>query len=170
MTRQRANDVLALIVAAVATIAVFAPWHDVHDGGFGEAIACTFQPDCHAHPVPRDVILRSPPRAVHTGLDHGGVVYLIVLAIYVVLRVQSLRSPKRGRVVVLAVLGLLLGAAFALEADLGGLSHLFDVTRERWGHSVVRVLGPLLAVVALGDIWAAATWRKRLPAARVVSS
>ena len=45
--RRRWLHVAALVACALGIVAVLAPWHDVRDSGFGDALGCAFMADCH---------------------------------------------------------------------------------------------------------------------------
>jgi hypothetical protein len=147
-------------VCAIAIVAVLAPWHDVRDSGLGEAIGCAFRPDCHVTPTSHAARMAGPPKAIHSGLDHGGWIFLAGLALYAGMRVQAMRRPRRAWFGVLAFAGLLLAVLFGLEATLGVLAHLFDVTTERWGYYLVVGLGPAFLACAIVDTVIAIRWRR----------
>lgn len=168
--RPRSLDLVALGLCVVAIVAVIAPWHEVRNGHLGEALGCAFMPDCHVTPPSRAAILAGPPDAVHSGLDHGGPFYLAGIVGYAALRLRAMTRASRAQTTVLAIGALLLAGAFGGEAALGGLAHLFDVTQERWGHTLVHLLGPAFLVLAVIDVYRALRWPKPLPEARVVAS
>ena len=157
--------VAALVVCAIGIVAVLAPWHDVRDSGFGEALGCAFRADCHVTPTPLAARMASPPKAIHSGLDHGGWIVLAGLALYAGGRAQAMRRPKRAWFGVLAPAGLAIAATFGLEATLGSLAHLFDITTERWGHYLAVVIGPAFLTIAIVDTVIAIRWRRYTAAA-----
>lgn len=126
--RRRIHDVLHALAAAcalVALVTVFLPWHEVRDTDFGFALGCAFVPDCHAGPAPTaEEMMRRPPDAVHSGLDHGGAALLALLAVLVAIEVASLLRPRFWFGLASGAAGLV-GLVLLVYASFD-LRHLFD--------------------------------------------
>ena len=148
LTYHRALQWVGAAVAAVAIAAVLMPWHEVRDSGFGE-IGCAFMPDCHVTPTPREVRMAAPPDAVHSGLDHGGVFLLGLLALLVAARIASLRWPRPW---LAALVGAHALAIVIVVVMATMLMHMFDHTTELAGWYILVPTMLALTLVGLADL------------------
>lgn len=145
LTYHRALQWIGAAVAAVTIAAIFLPWHEVRDSGFGEGLGCAFLPDCHYTPTPREVKLAAPPQAVHSGVDHGGLFLAGLLLLLIAARVVSLRAPRPWLSALVGLHALATVFAFILATLL---MHMFDLVTERAGWYLL--VPAILALVMVG--------------------
>lgn len=162
LTYHRALQWIGAAVAAVAIAATLLPWHEVRDSGFGGALGCAFLPDCHVTPTPRAVRLAAPPDAVHSGLDHSGLVLIGLLVLLIAARLASLRWPRPWLTALVGLHTLAIVVAF-LMATL--LMHLFDLTTERAGWYLLIPTTLALVLLGLADLASVAVVHLRRRAA-----
>lgn len=136
-------------IAAVAIVATLLPWHEVRDSGFGEGIGCAFMPDCHVTPTPREVRMAAPPKAVHSGLDHGGLFLVGLLALFIAARVVALRYPRPWLAALVGVHALAIVIAYAMATLL---MHMFDLVTPRSGFYLLMPATLALLLVGLADL------------------
>jgi hypothetical protein len=136
-------------VAALAIAAVLLPWHEVRDSDFGGALGCAFMPDCHITPTPREVRMASPPDAVHSGLQHGGILLIGLLALLIAARAASLRWPRPW---LAALVGAHTLAIVIVAAMATLLMHMFDHVIERAGWYLFLPAVLTLMLVGLVDL------------------
>jgi hypothetical protein len=136
-------------IAVLAIVATLLPWHEVRDSGFGEGLGCAFMVDCHVTPTPREVRLAAPPKKVCSGLQHGGVFLIGLLALLIGARLVSLRQPRVWLSALVGLHTLAIAIAFLLATFL---MHMFDIVTERPGWYLVAPAAAALALVGLGDL------------------
>ena len=136
-------------VAALAIAAVLMPWHEVRDSDFGGALGCAFMPDCHVTPTPRAVRMASPPDAVHSGLQHGGVFLIGLLALLIAARAASLKWPRPWLAALVGAHTLAIVIALAMATLL---MHMFDLTTERAGWYLLIPTSLALTLIGLADL------------------
>ena len=149
LTYHRALQWGGAALAALAIGAVLLPWHEVRDSGFGGALGCAFMPDCHVTPTPREVPAASPPDAVHSGLQHGGVFLIGLLALLIAARAASLRWPRPW---LAALVGAHTLAIVIVVAMATMLMHMFDHVTERGGWYLLLPTMLALTLVGLADL------------------
>lgn len=149
LTYHRALQWIGAAVAALAIAATLLPWHEVRDSGFGDALGCAFIADCHLTPTPREVRMAAPPDAVHSGLQHGGVFLIGLLALLVAARAASLRWPRPW---LSALVGLHTLAIVIVLVMATVLMHMFDLTTERIGWYLIIPTALALLLIGLADL------------------
>jgi hypothetical protein len=152
LVAHRVIQALGAAIGLFAFVSILLPWHEQRDSGLGEALGCAFMPDCHVDQTPREVRLASPPDAVHSGLEHGG---LAMLALMVLLAGGRAISWVRPRLWFSALTGLSTIAAAGALLLSGFMPHLFDLTTPLLGTALRDAAIAALAAVGVLDILSA---------------